>query len=73
MSNKSLEEKVGYLSARVEDCISAIEKMQDTQKEILEQISVTKGFIKGFKIMSLIVIAIITFKFGDIMKVWGKF
>jgi len=73
MSNKSLEEKVGYLSAKVEDCISAIETMQKTQLEILEQISLTRGFIKGFKLVGLIIICIVTLKFGDISKLFGKF
>jgi len=73
MNNKSLEEKVGYLSARVEDCIKVVEKMQETQQEILDQISLTKGLIKGFKIMGLIIICLITFKFGDVMKILGKF
>lgn len=71
-----LEEKVGYLIAKVEeqgaDLKSAMDKLDSLEKRVDEKFRTAEATFRVLKGIGLIVVAALTFKFGDVTSLWNK-
>lgn len=73
----TLEEKIGYLVAKMEEVGEQIDKV-DRRLSTLED-TVTSKFhtaevtFKVLKFIGLGILAIISFKFGDVSRLWTHF
>ncbi len=73
----TLEEKVGYLIAKIEEQGQALEsvsrKVDYLEKTVSEKLNTVETVIKVFKFLGLGFVALMTFKFGDITRLWYHF
>lgn len=73
----SLDEKVGYLIAKMEEQGESLNKVATKvdylEKAVNEKFTTVETLIKVFKFAGVATIAIATFKFGDVTKWWDYF
>lgn len=68
--------KIGEISAKVTMLIERQEKFEEKVvarlDQIESQVSLAKNFMLFGKLSALTVLAVLTFKFGDISDIWRK-
>ena len=71
------KEQLGYLTARVEDLArdqeALREKFDKLEILIAKKFATAETLFNVFKFIGLAAIAVLTFKFGDISKLWNTF
>lgn len=71
-----LEEKVGYLIAKVEeqgnDLKAAVDKLDKLEQRVEDKFKTAEATFRVLKGIGLIVVAVLTFKFGDVSSLWAK-
>ena len=74
---ETLEEKVGYLIAKVEehgaDLKAAVVKLDALEARVDEKFKTAEATFRVLKVLGLVLVAVLTFKFGDLPGLWGKF
>lgn len=68
-----IKEQLGYLTARQETMQESIDKLCDTQDQILAKITFWKHAGMFLKMIGGMLLIIVTMKFGDISHVWDSF
>lgn len=73
----NLEEKIGYLVAKVEeqgsDLKAAVVKLDALEKRVDQKFQTAETTFRVLKGLGLIVVAVLTFKFGDLPALWKAF
>ena len=69
-----IEQQVGYLVARIEDqgkdIKGLVERVSTMEKTLAEKLITIETVFKVFKYFLIVVVAVATWKFGDITKYW---
>lgn len=72
-----IDEKIGYLIAKVEEIQSdqktLVVKVEALEKRVDEKFIAAETTLKVLKYSGLFLVAILTFKFGDVPSLWNKF
>ena len=72
----TLEEKVGYLIAKIEeqgsDLKAAVVKLDALEQRVDEKFRTAEATFRVLKFLGLATVAVLTVKFGDLPGLWGK-
>lgn len=73
----SIDERVGYLIAKVEeqgsDLKAAVKKLDALEERVDQKFKTAEATFRVLKALGLIVVAVLTFKFGDLPGLWNQF
>ena len=73
----TIEEKIGYLIAKVEeqaaDQKKLTERFDSLERKVEDKFRTAEVAIRIFKFIGLAILAILTFKFGDVKTLWTTF
>lgn len=71
------DEKIGYLLSKTEELKSdqeRIERKVDALTDLVKvKFNTAETFLKALKFLGLAVLAVLTFKFGDVTRLWHHF
>lgn len=74
---KSMDEKIGYLIAKVEeqgrDLSAAVVKLDALEKRVDEKFKTAEATFRVLKWLAGIAVAVLTLKFGDLPAIWRSF
>ena len=70
----TIEEKIGYLVAKMEehghDLRKVITKVETLEKTVSEKLTTIDTLFKVVKFGGIVIVAVLTFQFGDISRWW---
>lgn len=73
----SIEEKLGYLIAKVEeqgeDLRATVKKLDALEQRVDEKFRTAEATFRVLKFLGLAVVAVLTFKFGDVPNLFRQF
>ena len=71
-----MDVNLGYLVGKLEDVITKLDKVDDRLSKLETQVNdkfkTAEIVLKVFKYLGLILLAVVTFQFGDISKLWSQ-
>lgn len=63
-------EKIGYIAAKVETIEADIAEIKRHIQTVSDQMSLYNTVMKGIKFIGVLLVGILTFKFGDLLDYW---
>ena len=74
---KTMDEKIGYLIAKAEEQRNDIEalslKLDRFEGVVAQKLKTIETLIAVGKFIGLAIVAVLTFKFGDVSRLWDHF
>lgn len=71
------EQQLGVMLERLQDACAGLERLEsrfnDLETRVNDKFKTAEVVLSTFKFLGLTIVAIVTFKFGDVTKLWHAF